>query len=133
VGHHAGAVRALAFAPNGARVGSGGDDGVAFTSTIAKYGEIHSEPPLRGHAGAVVALRFAPDGARLLTASADGTARLWRLGAREPPPADWDELLAYLRRSTSACLLPAQRAQHLGESADAAARAFARCEHEQGR
>jgi predicted CXXCH cytochrome family protein len=70
---HAGLVRTLAFAPDGTRLLTGGDDG------LARLWDLAGRPlaVLRGHRGPVQDVAFDPTGRRLLTASSDGTARLW--------------------------------------------------------
>ncbi len=70
---HGGAVRAVAFGPNG-RLASAGDDHLVKVWDVAARQERFT---LRGHAGACRGVAFSPDGALLATASDDRTARVW--------------------------------------------------------
>lgn len=69
---HSGGVRALAFAPDGTRLASGGDDGVLRLWDVGRGCAYCFR-----HAGAVTVVAFAPDGERLLSAGEDGMLRLW--------------------------------------------------------
>src|SRR5947209_1346003 len=73
VGNHSAPVLALAFAPNGVRIVSGGKDGTA------RLWNLGGGPPtvLSGHTDAVTAVAYSPDGGWIATGSADRTARLW--------------------------------------------------------
>lgn len=71
---HTKAIRFVAFSPDGLRLVSASDDGMAKLWDVAT-GTIVG--PLIGHDGAVFAASFSPDGKRVVTASWDGTARLW--------------------------------------------------------
>ena len=69
-----GPLRAAALSPDGSRVVSAGDDGIAWVRDVASGQELVKPPH---HALAVVAASFSADGNRLLTASLDKTARIW--------------------------------------------------------
>jgi len=71
---HRGTVRAGAFSPDGKRVVTGGEDGIAIVWDVAK-----GEPllRLRGHDAVIWTVEYSPDGRRILTAGGDGTARTW--------------------------------------------------------
>ncbi len=71
---HRGAVVAVAFAPDGARLATASRDGTARVWDALSGEEALA---LRGHRGAVLAVAFAPDGGRLTTAGEDGAARVW--------------------------------------------------------
>lgn len=67
-------LRAVAFSPDGARLLTGGQDGVARVFD-AERGKIRFE--LRGHTDAIQAVAWSPDGTRLATSAVGGEARLW--------------------------------------------------------
>jgi WD40 repeat protein len=69
-----GSVTTLAFAPDGRRLATGGEDGVVSVWDAAT-GDVTVS--LRGHDAAVSGLAFSRDGSRLVSTSADGTALLW--------------------------------------------------------
>jgi WD40 repeat protein/mono/diheme cytochrome c family protein len=73
---HKGAVRALAWAPDGRTAASAGDEAVYVWD--AATGRLRWR--LEGHSGAVSALAFSADGRRLLSAGADRVVRLWDTG-----------------------------------------------------
>lgn len=75
---HYGAVRAVAFHPDGTLLASGGDDDSIrlWQFNVDQWGE---HQLLRGHTGAVMAIAFSPDGQLLASGSADHTIRLWDL------------------------------------------------------
>ncbi len=72
---HKGPVRAIAFAPDGGAIVSGGDDGTLRTWN-AIDGKAVGAPMVIGHPGAIMAISISPDGRTILTGSADKTARL---------------------------------------------------------
>jgi cytochrome c len=77
---HGGPVRAVAVAPDGRTVLSGGFDTAAIRWSLATE---RAEQVLRFHSDAVNAVTFLPDG-RFATAGADGRIALWRAGAAGP-------------------------------------------------
>jgi len=83
-GAHAATVWAWAWAPDGARGASGGDDGALKTWTArasAGGGAPRTLAPLRAaaraHAGALYSVAFSPCGRFLATAGADDALRVW--------------------------------------------------------
>jgi WD40 repeat protein len=79
---HGNVVTTAGFSPDGARVVSGGGDGMARVWDARSGKELLV---LRGHTDSVTSAGFSPDGARVATASADWTARVWdaKTGAKE--------------------------------------------------
>ncbi|MEO2089345.1 MAG: WD40 repeat domain-containing protein, partial [Gemmataceae bacterium] len=79
---HTGAVwpPAVAFGPDGSRVGTGGLDHTAKVWDARTGAQLLD---LKGHAANVATLAFSPDGARVATGSWDGTVKVWdaRTGA----------------------------------------------------
>jgi WD40 repeat protein/serine/threonine protein kinase len=75
---HSGAVRAVAFAPDGKSLVSGGEDGIRVWDARGRRLR-----DLAGHEGTVTGLAFAPNG-RLASAGLDCGVRLWDLAARDP-------------------------------------------------
>ncbi|MFD5142724.1 helix-turn-helix domain-containing protein [Streptomyces sp. NPDC058401] len=81
LGGHGGPVNAVAFAPDGRLLATGGSDGkvllrrVADRSTVAAF----TAP------GRVRAVAFSPDGRTLAAGSTDGPVRLWPLGSGGGP------------------------------------------------
>ena len=84
-------VHAVAFAPDGKTLATGGNDPQAFVTLwdVETGKQIKS---FKGHDDSVVSVAFSNDGSRLLTGSYDKTARLWNVQSGE-------ELLA-LKRHT---------------------------------
>jgi WD40 repeat protein len=78
-------IRGWTFNPDGTRLASAGEDGVARLWDPATGALLAT---CRGHASKVLGVAFSPDGARLVTTSADGTVRQWDAGSGrevEPP------------------------------------------------
>jgi WD40 repeat protein/serine/threonine protein kinase len=71
---HRGSVTAVAFAPGGQRLVTGGMDGTARVWDATSGRELLC---LRGHRSRATAVAFAPDGQWLVTGGTDGTARVW--------------------------------------------------------
>jgi WD40 repeat protein/tRNA A-37 threonylcarbamoyl transferase component Bud32 len=78
---HEAAVRYVCFSPDGRRLATAGDDGMARVWD-ANTGEAIT-PPLR-HDGPVPHVVFSADGRFLATAGGDGTARVWDLRTGKP-------------------------------------------------
>ena len=78
---HQGRVLAVAWSSDGARVATGGEDGIAYLWDVKAE---ETEYALRGHRGAVTAIAISPDGRWLVTGGEDATARLWDLTAPDP-------------------------------------------------
>ena len=78
---HKGSVAAVAFAPDGRRLVTGGNDGTARLWDAQSGQELLL---LLGHRSHVTAVAYAPNGQWLVTSSTDGTARIWdAAGGRE--------------------------------------------------
>jgi WD40 repeat protein len=77
---HAGAVTAVAVAPDGTLVSAGWDQ----TARVWDLAAGRPAAVLRGHQGAVHAVRFGPDGRTLATAGADGAVGVWDPAAGRP-------------------------------------------------
>ncbi len=78
---HAARVNRAVFSPDGTRVLTACDDGVARLWNWKTGEEV--EPVLR-HAGSVQDAQFSGDGRRIVTACADGTARVWDAATGQP-------------------------------------------------
>jgi WD40 repeat protein/serine/threonine protein kinase len=84
---HRDTVRALTFSPDGTRVVSAGEDGLASVwdaVTGVKTAEC------RGHTSKILSAAFRPDGARLVTSSADGSVRQWDPATGQPVEPAYD-------------------------------------------
>jgi WD40 repeat protein len=75
---HGNTVRCLAFAPDGALLASGGDDGTVKLWDVRAGAEVAT---FAGHRGSVKALAFSPDGNTLLAGADGGDVRLWDVAA----------------------------------------------------
>jgi RNA polymerase sigma factor (sigma-70 family) len=77
---HAGAVLAVAFAPDGKALASGGADKLIRLWDPATGAK---RATLEGHGDQVVSVAFAPDGTLLASAGGDETVRLWDLAGKK--------------------------------------------------
>jgi len=71
---HSGEISAVAFAPDGRRIVTGGRDHTLKLWDIASGREVRA---FRGHCASVVAVAFSPDGRTIASTSDDRTLRLW--------------------------------------------------------
>lgn len=71
---HQGAIKSVAFSPDGTQVLTGSWDWSAQLWDVASGREITS---FEGHDERVTSVAFSPDGARVLTGSMDGSMRMW--------------------------------------------------------
>jgi WD40 repeat protein len=105
-------LRPVAFAPEGRRVLTGGQDQTARVWDVDTGKELARFVGHRGRWGwgwrAVVAVAFLPDGRRALSASEDGTVRLWDAGTGR-------ELMRY-DHGARVCSLAVSRAGRLALS-----------------
>jgi WD40 repeat protein len=69
-----GAIRTIAFSPNGEYLGAPNRAGYAQILDVGTGRVVTTFPD---HTGEVLALAFSPDSARVVTSSTDGTARVW--------------------------------------------------------
>jgi WD40 repeat protein/class 3 adenylate cyclase len=76
---HRGWLVSVAFSPDGRRIATGGQDGIATVWDVATRREVAT---LRGRGGGVYSLAFSPDGRLLATSELDKTAKLWDVASR---------------------------------------------------
>ncbi len=101
---HAGGVRDVAFAPEGATLATVGTD-----ATVRLWDSETGAPisALTGHRGFVTSVAFSADGSELASVSADGTVRVWTL--------DLDELIEIARNELTRTLTDEECQQYLHE------------------
>jgi eukaryotic-like serine/threonine-protein kinase len=81
---HLGAVRSLAFSPDGSALATAGTDGTIRVWSTANGLE---QVALAGHSGEVQSLALSPDGKTLASGGEDGTVKLWHTRT-------WQELMS---------------------------------------
>jgi RNA polymerase sigma factor (sigma-70 family) len=81
---HEGAVKTVAYSPDGKTIATGGADRTARLWDAATGKELRS---FTEHGNVVEKVLFSPDGTRFATAARGGTARVWRLASDDPPLA----------------------------------------------
>jgi WD40 repeat protein len=77
----AGPILSTEWLPDGVRIVTGGQDGVAHLWNVPNRDE---EAVLYGHADAITSIAVAPDGHWLVTGSEDATAQVWDLTSPDP-------------------------------------------------
>ncbi|MGE7438932.1 nSTAND1 domain-containing NTPase [Kitasatospora sp. NPDC001175] len=78
---HTGPVNAVAFAPDGGLLVSGGSDDAVKLWDASRRTLVAT---LTGHRGRVRSVAFSPDGASVASAASDDTVRLWDVASRQP-------------------------------------------------
>ncbi|WP_055419486.1 hypothetical protein [Streptomyces pactum] len=103
LGGHEGIGSAVAFAPDGRTLASGGHDGTVRLWDTAGAGEgAQIGEPLRLTGGPVGAVAYSPDGALLAAAGHDGGIRLWDVRDRERPRPEGRPLVSHAGESVVA-------------------------------
>jgi WD40 repeat protein len=74
-----GAVRAIAFSPDGGTIAGGSDDGPILLSKVPSGS---SKGALTGNLDIVEAVAFSPNGRTLASGGADGSVRIWDVSSR---------------------------------------------------
>jgi WD40 repeat protein len=119
----------IALSPDGGSLGWGNEDGTVWIAS-----SVSSPVPFRGHTDRITRILFSPDGSTFATASSDGSVRIWPTKFRAPEFSEtWGELPAAMRKRTTACLSPVQRAQLLGENQADAQNHYRACTVANGR
>jgi len=114
---HTGRVLSIAFSRDGKLMVSASVDGEARIWNTDGSGE---SIRLKADGSPINDAEFNPAGTRVITASDDGKVRVWRFL--------WEDLLAYMENSTSACLTSDQRIELLHEDEAEADENFKLCE-----
>jgi WD40 repeat protein len=77
---HSAVVKSVAFAPDGRRLISGGEDHMVKIWDTDTHRELTT---LHGHTDFVYGVAFSPDGKTLASCGRDNTARLWRAATEQ--------------------------------------------------
>jgi WD40 repeat protein len=78
---YSGALRSVAFSPDGNMLASAGDDGTVRLWDVATRQPLGN--PMKGHTNRVWGVAFSPDGRMLASASVDRTVRLWDVALQQ--------------------------------------------------